>query len=92
MSFDLLKDYSVDAFMLDKQKGKNTAPEELWPIASQMRKYGTVILAGALTPINVIEAIKVADPYAVDVASGIEQEPGKKDYKKMKDFIRSAKS
>jgi len=52
-----------------------------------MGTYGTVILAGALTPDNVTEAIEIARPYAVDVASGIENEPGKKDHQKMKDFI-----
>jgi len=67
--FDLLKNYSVDSFMLDKQKGTDTLSEQLWPIARNMGNYGPVILAGALTPANVTEAIDVAHPYAVDVAS-----------------------
>ena len=67
-------------------------PEELWPIAVEMQKYGRVILAGALTPDNVSEAIKVAKPYAVDVASGVDKEPGKKDHSKVRDFIFRAKS
>jgi len=91
ISFDLLKNYSVDAFMLDKQKGADTPPEELWPIARKMGEYGRVILAGALTPDNLIEVVNTAHPYAVDVASGIEKEPGKKDHQKMKDFIRNCK-
>ena len=91
-SFDLLKNYSVDVFMLDKQKSTDTLSEQLWPIAKQMGTHGPVILAGALTPDNVTEAINVAHPYAVDIASGIEKAPGKKDHQQMRDFIRAIKS
>ncbi len=48
-------------------------------------------LAGGLTPENVTAAVKKAAPYAVDVASGVEKEPGKKDYKRLKEFIYNAK-
>lgn len=88
---DSLQDYKVEFIMLDKQKGADTPPEELWPIAKEMDIYGPVILAGSLTRSNVAEAIKVAQPYAVDVASGVEKEPGKKDHQKIKDFIRICK-
>ena len=54
-----------------------------------MNRYGKVFLAGALTPENVTEAIGAVQPYAVDVASGVEREPGKKDHRKLKDFIRA---
>jgi phosphoribosylanthranilate isomerase len=46
-----------------------------------------IILAGGLTPENVGAAIRAVRPYAVDVASGVEAKPGKKDHVKLKEFI-----
>ena len=48
------------------------------------------ILAGGLNPENVAEAIEVVHPYAVDVASGVEAEPGRKDHAKMAAFFEAA--
>ncbi len=54
--------------------------------------FPTVYLAGGLHPDNVEEAIKIVKPYAVDVASGVESSPGRKDPKKVEEFIRNAKN
>jgi phosphoribosylanthranilate isomerase len=61
-----------------------------WEIARAHRGAVPVILSGGLTPDNVGEAIEVVRPFAVDVASGVEIEPGRKDPEKLKDFMARA--
>jgi phosphoribosylanthranilate isomerase len=62
--------------------------------AGELAGLPPVILAGGLTPENVGEAIRIARPYAVDVASGVEVDgkPGVKDRIKLRDFLQAAHS
>jgi phosphoribosylanthranilate isomerase len=86
--------YKVAAYMLDMNKGKafnHSEQKQLWQLARKLKDSGPVIMAGGLTPENVIEAIETAHPYAVDVSSGVELEPGKKDHDKLRAFIETAK-
>jgi phosphoribosylanthranilate isomerase len=59
-----------------------------WSVAHRAANSHRIILAGGLTPDNVAEAIRAVRPYAVDVASGVESRPGKKDPAKLRDFFR----
>jgi phosphoribosylanthranilate isomerase len=63
-----------------------------WDIAARAVSTGKIImLAGGLTPENVVEAIRIVSPHAVDVSGGVEAAPGKKDHRKIREFIRRAK-
>jgi phosphoribosylanthranilate isomerase len=63
-----------------------------WKLARGARRYGRIILAGGLTPENIAEAIQVAQPYAVDVASGVESRPGRKDPAKLRALFKAIES
>jgi phosphoribosylanthranilate isomerase len=86
--------YKVSAYLLDgyhsKLKGGSGQSFD-WDIARQAKVSGRIILSGGLTPENVAQAISIARPYAVDVASGVEASPGKKDHRKLAAFIRAVK-
>lgn len=86
--------YRVAAYMLDKDKStaaSNTEQSRLWELARGIRDYGPIILAGGLTPESVGQAIDTVHPYAVDVSSGVETEPGKKDHAKLRAFLTAVK-
>lgn len=63
-----------------------------WHQVATLHAYGRIILAGGLTPDNVQEAIRIVHPYAVDVGSGVETAPGKKDWQQVRTFIRRVKT
>jgi phosphoribosylanthranilate isomerase len=62
-----------------------------WNVARRAAAAHRIILAGGLTPENVGAAIRSVRPYAVDVASGVESKPGKKDHLRLKEFIEEVR-
>lgn len=94
-SLKKLSDYPVSSFLLDtfsEDQYGGTGKVFDWNLAYSAKKYGPIILAGGLTPINVHQAIQRIQPYGVDVCSGVESQPGIKDHKKMKAFLKNVKA
>jgi phosphoribosylanthranilate isomerase len=62
------------------------------PIAEGLRRSGAkLVVAGGLTPQNVVEAMNILKPWGVDVASGVEAHPGKKDPEKVRAFVKAVR-
>lgn len=85
---------NVAGFLLDAdvqgEKG-GTGRTFDWSQAKAARRYGPILLAGGLTVENVSAAIRQAEPFGVDVCSGVEQAPGRKDHRQLREFVRLAK-
>ena len=87
--------YDVRAFLLDAKDDAlfgGTGRTFDWGRAEEIKRYGPIILAGGLTPANVAAAIRVVRPYAVDVCSGVESTPGKKDLTKLIAFMNEVRN
>lgn len=87
--------YRTDFHLFDR-RGKGlwggTGKSFDWGLLREHRSEVPAILAGGLRPENVAEAIAVTHPYAVDVASGVEAEPGRKDHAAMEAFFEATKA
>jgi phosphoribosylanthranilate isomerase len=90
-----LAKYDTSAWLLDSfAPGKlgGTGAVFNWGVAVSAKELGrSIILAGGLTPENVAEAVRQVRPFGVDVSSGVEREPGRKDYGKLRAFILAAR-
>jgi len=62
-----------------------------WDVARRAAVGRRIILAGGLNAENVAAAVRIVRPYAVDVASGVESKPGKKDHARLREFIREVR-
>ena len=90
-------DKNVDAILIDSRTATAVGGTGItfdWNAAeSVFRGSGTrLVVAGGLTPFNVAEAVGKLRPWGVDVVSGVEAEPGRKNPKKVREFVRIARS
>lgn len=94
-SLAALQDFRTRAVLLDAfvpgQLG-GTGARFNWDLAIRARESGhRIILAGGLSPENIRDAVSKVAPFGVDVSSGVESAPGKKDHAKVAEFIRKAR-
>jgi phosphoribosylanthranilate isomerase len=80
-----VRGFIVDTFSETSYGGTGQITD--WALAAEAAKTATIVLAGGLTPANVAEAIRAVRPYGVDVSSGVESVPGKKDHGKIRAFL-----
>lgn len=85
--------YPTSAILLDSYSEKGyggTGAKFDWNLAKGLSQIKPIIISGGLTPENVAQAVRLACPYGVDVSSGVEDYPGKKNHQKIKKFIEEA--
>ncbi|MBU0678091.1 MAG: phosphoribosylanthranilate isomerase [Verrucomicrobia bacterium] len=92
----LLNSYPVDAFLVDSYSTESpggTGKTVDWSVAADFVRNSpkNVLLAGGLRPENVGEAVDMVHPWGVDVSSGVEASPGRKDLEKVREFIEACR-
>jgi phosphoribosylanthranilate isomerase len=94
-SLKALTKYPTEAWLLDAYSAENpggTGEQFNWDLAVEAQKFGKpVFLAGGLTPENVAAAVRKVQPFGVDVSSGVESSPGKKNHAKVRAFIANVR-
>jgi phosphoribosylanthranilate isomerase len=90
-----VRDYPVFGFLIDSHREGafgGTGERFNWTLLKEVKFAKPLIVAGGLTPENVANAVREMRPFAVDVATGVENSQGFKDKKKMQDFVLAARS
>ena len=91
-----LPKFQTDAYLLDAYSPEargGTGEKFNWDLAIEAQKFGKpIFLAGGLTPENVADAVRKVNPFGVDVSSGVESAPGKKDTAKVRTFIAAVRA
>lgn len=90
-----INDYNVDFYMLDTyspESAGGTGKSFNWKLIEGFEFLKPVILSGGITPDNVVQAIETVSPYGIDVSSGVEKSPGKKDIDLMKKLVEKIRS
>ncbi len=91
-TFDDAPKYPASAFLVECGRGKHPGGNALawnWEAAKNFGKEYPLILAGGLDPENVVPAVQMSAPWAVDVSSGVESAPGRKDFNKVAAFMKA---
>ena len=84
--------YDVKAVIIDARESGlygGTGKKSNWELAAKLKEMHLLVLSGGLNPGNILQAIKTVSPHAVDVNSGVELSPGKKDPKKVQSMIET---
>ena len=92
---DTLISFKVSAYLLDtyvEGAAGGTGKTFDWNVAVDAKAYGRIILAGGLNPGNIRDAIRKVQPYGIDISSGVESEPGKKDKRKLQQLFSAVHS
>ncbi|MBI2957358.1 MAG: phosphoribosylanthranilate isomerase [Chloroflexi bacterium] len=93
-SLDELPRYRVSGYLLDsyvEDLPGGTGTSFNWDLAHEATRFGPIILSGGLHAGNVLLAIARVRPYGVDVSTGVEASPGKKDPARVRDFIQAVR-
>lgn len=90
-ALDRAREHGADVVLIDSAEPGSGKVFD-WRIVDGAPIGQRILLAGGLTPENVAEAIKLIEPWGVDVSTGVEREPRRKDPVKMRAFIEAAKA